>query len=177
VVAVDGALLKRGCCGVDAQRLESNSVACSNGCRNGGHLENPEREAAKRHAVITSCLRLGIYVIVDWHDHKANEHKEEAKVFFNDMARAHGKHPNVLFETSNEPVQQSWPGETKPYHEEMVSVVRHHTDNLIICGTPKWSQDVDVASSDPVEGKTYHVRFTSMQAPMVKSSGANAEQH
>jgi len=115
----------------------------------GGHLENPEREAAKLHAVITSCIRLGIYVIVDWHDHKANEHKEEAKVFFNDMARAHGKHPNVLFETSNEPVQQSWPGETKPYHEEMVSVVWQQTDNLIICGTPKWTQDVDVASSDP----------------------------
>jgi len=98
-------------------------------------------------------------------------------VFFNDMAQTYGKHPNVLFETFNEPVQQSWSGETKPYHEEMVSVTRQHTDNLIICGTPKWSQDVDVASSDPVEGKTYHVRFTSMQAPMVKSSGANAEQH
>jgi len=131
------------------------------GVEMGGHLENPEREAAKLHAVITSCIRLGIYVIVDWHDHKANEHKEEAKAFFNDMARTYVQHPNVLFETFNEPVQQSWSGELKPYHEEMVSVIRQHTDNLIICGTPKWSQDVDVASSDPVEGKNiaYTIHF------------------
>jgi len=66
-----------------------------------------------------------------------------------------------LFETFNELVQQSWSGETKPYHEEMVSVTRQHTDNLIICGTLKWSQDVDVASSDPVERKNiaYTINF------------------
>jgi len=31
-------------------------------------------------------------------------------------------------------------------------VIRQHTNNLIILGTPHWSQDVDEASSDPVAG-------------------------
>jgi len=131
------------------------------GVEMGGHLENPEKEAAKLRALITSCIRLGLYVIIDWHDHKANEHKAEATAFFNDMAQTYGKLPNVLFETFNEPVHQSWSEEIKPYHEEMVGVIRQHTDNLIICGTPRWSQDVDVASLDPVEGTNiaYTIHF------------------
>jgi len=131
------------------------------GVEMGGHLENPEKEAAKLHSVVRSCIKMGIYVIIDWHDHNANEHKEEAKAFFIEMARTYGKHPNVLFETFNEPVQQSWWGVVKPYHEEMVQVIRQHTDNLIICGTPKWSQDVDIASTDQVEGKNiaYTIHF------------------
>jgi len=42
-----------------------------------------------------------------------------------------------------------------------VNVIRQHTDNLIICGTPKWSQDVDVASTDKVKGKNiaYTIHF------------------
>lgn len=136
-------------------------VRAAMGVEMGGHLENPGKEAAKLHAVVKACIKLGIYVIIDWHDHKATEHKDEAREFFREMAQTYGKHPNVLFETFNEPVHQSWSGEVKPYHEEMVNVIRQHTDNLIICGTPKWSQDVDVASTDKVKGKNiaYTIHF------------------
>merc|ERR1719188_908903 len=46
----------------------------------------------------------------------------------------------------------SWAGEIKPYHEEIVPVIRQHSDNLIILGTRTWSQDVDTAAADPVVG-------------------------
>ena len=34
----------------------------------------------------------------------------------------------------------------------MVSLIRQHSPNLVICGTPTWSQDVDIASRDKVQG-------------------------
>jgi len=126
----------------------------------GGHLENPATELAKLHQVVETAIKVGIYVIIDWHDHNAHEHVEQAKTFFDDMAKKYGKFPNVLFETFNEPVHQNW-AEVKRYHTQVVSVIRQHTDNLVICGTPKWLQDVDVASADRVPGKNvaYTIHF------------------
>jgi endoglucanase len=50
-------------------------------------------------------------------------------------------------------LQLSWSTELKPYHERLVSEIRAiDPDNLIILGTPNWSQYVDEASDDPVAG-------------------------
>merc|ERR1719188_2551149 len=48
---------------------------------------------------------------------------------------------------------QSWSGQIKPYHEQLVSVIRQHSANLIILGTRTCSQDVDEAARDPVSGE------------------------
>ena len=40
----------------------------------------------------------------------------------------------------------------KPYAEAVISAIREiDPDNMIIVGTPTWSQDVDIASRDPIE--------------------------
>jgi endoglucanase len=40
----------------------------------------------------------------------------------------------------------------KPYHEEVIGAIREHdVDNIVICGTPSWSQRVDQVIGNVVE--------------------------
>jgi len=123
------------------------------GVESGGYLENREEEKQKLAQVVEAAILQGIYVIIDWHDHSALDHREEAKAFFVEMAKAYGHLPNVLFETFNEPLSVDWSQQLKSYHEEMVSAIRSHSNNLVICGTPTWSQDVDRASEDQIDAE------------------------
>ncbi|MBQ4796798.1 cellulase family glycosylhydrolase, partial [Pectobacterium versatile] len=95
-----------------------------------------------------------MYVIIDWHSHSAENNRSEAIRFFQDMARKYGNKPNVIYEIYNEPLQVSWSNTIKPYAEAVISAIRAiDPDNLIIVGTPSWSQNVDEASRDPINGK------------------------
>lgn len=69
------------------------------------------------------------------------------------MARTYGAHHHVIYEIYNEPLQVSWSGQIKPYAIALVGAIRAiDPDNLIVVGTPTWSQDVDVAAADPIVG-------------------------
>ena len=50
-------------------------------------------------------------------------------------------------------MQISWSNTVKPYSESVIAAIRAiDPDNLIIVGSPTWSQDVDVVAQDPIEG-------------------------
>ena len=117
------------------------------------YINNPTAEMAKMKAVIDACIAKGVYVIVDFHSHNAENYKTQAKTFFTDIATTYGHLPNILYETFNEPINQSWSGTIKPYHNELISTIRaKDSDNIIICGTRTYSQEVDEAANDPVTG-------------------------
>ncbi len=105
---------------------------------------------------VEACLDLGMYVIVDWHVHRDRDpllHTEEAVEFFTDAAKRWGDKPNVIYEICNEPngEEVTWAGNVKPYAERVVRAIRAvDPDNIIIVGTPTWSQDVDIAAEDPL---------------------------
>lgn len=127
-------------------------VRASMGIEPDGFLENPGIEKNKVLSVIDACIDLGIYVIVDWHDHNAHNHQEEAIEFFTEIAGLYGNTPNIIYEIYNEPTQISWTGVIKPYAEAVIEKIREiDPDNIIIVGTSTWSQDVDVASMYPLE--------------------------
>jgi endoglucanase len=119
----------------------------------GGYLENPQQEQAKIMQVIDACIELGIYVIVDWHDHEAEKHTEQAKLFFRSIANKYGKYPNLIYEIYNEPLQVSWKDVVKPYAGQVIAEIRRiDPDNLILVGSPNWSQDLDIVAADPIAG-------------------------
>jgi len=126
-----------------------------------GYLTDPGTEKGKVELVVNAAIAKGIYVIIDWHDHHAEEHVEEAKEFFGDMARKYGSHPNVIFETYNAPLAVSWSDVIKPYHEQLVPVIREHSQNLIILGNRNRSQEPDVAAADQASGENlaYTIHF------------------
>lgn len=120
----------------------------------GGYLELPAENRERVEVVISAAIDQGLYVIIDWHSHHAEDHISEAVEFFSVMAEKYGDHPNVIYEIYNEPLKNvDWSTVIKPYALEVISAIRAiDPDNLIVVGTPSWSQDVDIAAKDPIEG-------------------------
>ncbi len=117
----------------------------------GGYLAMPTRELGKVETIVQNAIDLGIYVIVDWHSHKAEQYVAEARGFFRYMAEKYGNAPNLIWETFNEPTQQQWASTLKPYHESVVATIRSvDPDNVIVLGNPRWSQLPINGAEDPV---------------------------
>lgn len=118
----------------------------------GGLLDDYEGRLQKVHEVVNAAIDLGIYVIIDWHSHHAEDHLQEAVAFFSLMAQTYGAHDNVIYEIYNEPLRDvSWSTVIKPYALSVIAAIREHDpDNLIVVGTPTWAQDVDDAADDPI---------------------------
>ncbi len=114
-------------------------------------LTHYDREMAKARTVIDAAVANGIYVIVDWHAH--DPHPDEAARFLTEIARDYGHLPNVIYEPFNEPLAENveWSRDVRPYHMQVVGAIRAvDPDNLVIAGTPSWSQNVDEAARDPL---------------------------
>lgn len=123
-------------------------LRCSIGVDDYGSLYSGGDVGALR-SVMDAAIAKDIYVIVDWHSHGAHNNTNAAKSFFSEIARDYGKYDNVIFELYNEPTQVSW-STVKGYAEQVIPEIRKYSDNLIIVGTPTWSQDVDAAANDPI---------------------------
>ena len=89
-------------------------------------------------------------MIIDWHSHDI--YTEQAEEFFSNIAQQYVGYPNIIYEIFNEPENRSWE-EIKEYSERVIRAIRRYDDsNLIILGTPNWSQSVDIAADDPIYG-------------------------
>lgn len=117
----------------------------------GGYLNgNQAGMQSKVETIIQNAIDLGVYVLVDWHTEKAVDQQAAAITFFSTLAAKYGSYPNVIWEDYNEPHGYTW-AQIKPYHEAVVDAIRAvDPDNIIVMGTPTWSQDVDVAALNPV---------------------------
>lgn len=121
---------------------------------NGGYQSHPGENIASAERVIEAAIDEGIYVILDWHSHHAENYPDAAVEFFTHFARKYKDTPNIIYEIYNEPLRDAdWSSVIKPYSEKLIEAIRAiDPDNLIIVGTQTWSQDVDKAADDPITG-------------------------
>lgn len=125
--------------------------------RAGGYISNSSNMMHGVETIINNAIELGVYVIVDWHYHNdaadPGQSRLQSKAFFDAVATKFGNKPNIIYETFNEPLKVSWSTDLKPYHVSIVETIRaKDPDNLIVLGTPQWSQKVEEAATDPLGG-------------------------
>ena len=122
---------------------------------NNGILSNPNLNRTALVSLIDAAISNDIYIIIDWHTHNAESNTQAAVNFFSEMAETYGQHNNVIFEIYNEPVGNSNTPEAtwnsiKSYATPVIAAIREHSNNLIIVGTPFYSQRVDIAAQSPI---------------------------
>ncbi|WP_316846833.1 glycoside hydrolase family 5 protein [Pedobacter psychrodurus] len=118
----------------------------------GGYLQNPVEQEQLVSNTIDAAIKKGLYVLIDWHDHHANEHLEQSKKFFAGMARKYAGTPNIIYEIFNEPEKIEWQT-VKDYAVKVITEIRKYdAENIIIVGSPHWDQDIDVVAQDPIRG-------------------------
>jgi aryl-phospho-beta-D-glucosidase BglC (GH1 family) len=120
--------------------------------------------------IVQSAINNNIYVIIDWHAGEADDQDPtpywtsgHVQEFFTYMVDKWGSYPNVIYETVNSPVV-GWPT-LKTFNQNVINHIRNqetlksYAPNLILVGTPTWSQDVDVATNDPLSGNLILYNF------------------
>ncbi len=107
---------------------------------------------------VNAATELGMYVIIDWHilnDGNPKTNQKKALKFFTYFSKKYGKQNNILYEICNEPNGDvTWERDIRPYANKMIQRIRKYDKkNIIIVGTPTWSQDVDAAAKKPLKQK------------------------
>ncbi len=120
-----------------------------------GYCTNGDKDRHKQDIALgVECAKnADMYAIIDWHilsDGDPNDHVEEAKDFFAEMAGRYSDYNNVLYEICNEPNGVDWPA-VKRYAEQVIPVIRERDpDSVILVGNPDWSKDLLSVAADPL---------------------------
>jgi endoglucanase len=105
---------------------------------------------------VNECVARQIYCIIDWHyitDYSSAAVNTATTNFWNYVAPKYANTPNVIFELYNEPTTpnswSTWKSTAQPW----VNIIRAAApNNIILIGSPQWSQITNNAASSPFSG-------------------------
>jgi endoglucanase len=112
----------------------------------------PEGQMKMIDRMVQAAIENDVYIVIDWHSHRAHLETPIAKDFFSKVSQKYKDVPNIIYEIYNEPVSGSggdW-GNIKNYASSVVPAIRANSQNLIIVGTPNWSQHPEQGARDPI---------------------------
>lgn len=118
-----------------------------------GQLGQKETELSKLYELTDIATELGMYVIIDWHvlgERDPMITADYAVDFFTCVTERYRESANILYEICNEPnITGTW-DKVGEYTKLIIPIIRKKSpENVILIGTPTWSQDVDLAVSEP----------------------------
>ena len=118
-----------------------------------GYITNPEYWKNWIDNMVEETAKRGIYCMIDWHvltPGDPNAYLDASRDFWDYMSRKHNGKDHVIYEIANEPNGVEW-GTVKSYAEDIIPRIRANDPNtIVIVGTPTWSQDVDIAATNPL---------------------------
>lgn len=96
----------------------------------------------------------GLYAIIDWHHiDDTTKHVEATNRFWADTAPRFANDDHVLFELFNEPINAGNWATVRADMQSFYNTVRVGApNNLVLVGTPNWSQVVGPTATQPIEG-------------------------
>lgn len=104
------------------------------------YISSPNGAYDRIDRVVATAIENDIYVIIDWHSHRAATYeKSYAQTFFNLMSERYKDVPNIIWEVYNEPVNEGQ-GTISSYANDIISGIRRNSTNLAIVGTEFYSQ-------------------------------------
>jgi len=156
-----------------ANDWESNVVRLAMYVGESGYATNP---GVKQKVIegIELAIANDMYAIVDWHVHAPGDPNAPiyagAMDFFEEISSLYPNNKHIIYELANEPNSNA-PGVTndaagwqavKSYAEPIIRMLRDNgNENIVIVGSPNWSQRPDLAADDPIDDANtmYTVHF------------------
>lgn len=104
-----------------------------------GYITNPDAMMSKLDMMVRAAIVNDVYIIVDWHSHRAESEQSSAVSFFRTASERYKGIPNIIWEVYNEPVNTDM-GTIARYADAVIGAIRVNSPNLALVGTPRWSQ-------------------------------------
>jgi len=176
-----------------ANDWEANVIRLAMYVGEGGYASDPQIIKKRVINGIELAKANDMYVIVDWHVLAPGDPNAEiysgAMDFFKEISSKYPNDPHIIYELANEPNSNNTDGpgltndkagwlKIKNYAEPIVKMLRDNgNDNLVIVGTPNWSQRPDLAAdnpvNDPIDNTVYTIHFYSGTHDASAKDGSN----